>query len=194
MWYTKTSSKQEKAGAKAAKFVKLDRLNVTCVLLAVMGLALLGCNTMMDHISPAPVSPLVTEYVGYDVPEFMGFTTLYHVRHLDLMLDITHKMNQLKFIRAIEDDNLKHEFAAAYNSAAKLEGQTFQDIVVGSEGNPFSIAGLLATAAPGLMLGRAMKRKQDYSPEQVKKLTKDVEKRTRAKVLAEVSSTNEVTS
>jgi len=37
-----------------------------------------------------------------------------------------------------------------------------------------------------------MKRKQDYSPEEAKKLAKDVEKRTREKVLAEVKSTNEV--
>ena len=178
---------------KAVKFQRLDKLNVICIVLAMLGLALLGCNTAIDHVTPAPVSSIVTEYVGHNVPSWHGFTTLYNVRQLNLEIDIKHRVDQLKFIRLIEDDDLRHSFAKAYNDAAQAEGQTFQDVIVGSDNNPFSLAGLLATAAPGLMLGRAMKRKQDYSPEQVKKLAKDVEARTRAKVEAELKSANEVT-
>jgi len=177
---------------KAVKFVKLDKMNVTCAVLAILGLALLGCNTAMDHITPAPVSPVVTDYLETEVPQVWGFTSLYHVRHMNIQIKLQHQLRQLENIRRIEDEKLRHSFAKAYNEAAKREGQTIQDIVVGSEGNPFSIAGLLATAAPGLLIGRAMKRKQDYSPEEAKKLAKDVEKRTREKVLAEVKSTNEV--
>ncbi|MCP4994042.1 MAG: hypothetical protein GY934_09720 [Gammaproteobacteria bacterium] len=188
----KLNVRDNQAPKKAAKFVKLDKMNVTCVVLAVLGIALLGCNTMMDHVTPAPVSDIVTDYVGIDVPKVLGFTSLYNVNQLKLRIDIMHQTERLKYLRNIEDDNLRHSFAKAYNEAARLEGQSFQDVVVGSEGNPFSIAGLLATAAPGLLIGRSLKRKQDYSPEEVKKLTRKVEERTKAKVIAEMKSNPEV--
>jgi len=193
MWYTKTSLKPVEPGKKAAKLVKLDKVNVTCVLLFIMGVALLGCNTAIDRITPAPVNPVVTDYLEIEVPQVWGFTSLYHVRHMDIQIKLAHQLRQLENIRRIEDEKLRHSFAKAYNAAAKLEGQTIQDIVVGSEGNPFSVAGLLAMAAPGLMIGKAMKRKQDYSPAQVKKLAQDIEKRTREKVQAEAKTTDEVT-
>lgn len=174
------------APIKPVKFQKLDKLNVTMVLCAILGVALLGCNTAIDRITPAPVDKLVTDYVGEEVPTFLGFTSLYYVNHLKLRINIKHQLQQLKAYRMIEDDKLRHSFAKAYNDAAQVEGQTIQDIVVGDETNPFSVAGLLATAAPGLLIGRAMKRKQDYSPEQVKKLAKDVEERTKANMLAEM--------
>lgn len=164
---------------------RLDFLTILCILLTIFGIGLLGCNTALDHVTPAAIDSVVTDYVQKDIPSWMGFTTLYHVKHLDIQIDLTHRTNQMKFIRLIEDDDLQHSFAKAYNDSSKAEGQALQDMVVGSEGNPFSIAGLLAAAAPGLLIGRAMKRKQDYSPDQIKKLAKDVEERTRAKVLAE---------
>jgi hypothetical protein len=184
MYCTKVTDEQAER-IKPGNFVKLDKMNVMLVVFTILGVALLGCNTMLDRFTPAPVDSVVTDYIDANVPTFMGFTTLYYVRHMEIQIRLQHQVRQMAFIRMIEDDNLKHSFAKSYNDASKLEGQTIQDIVVGSEGNPFSIAGLLATAAPGLLVGRALKRKQDYTPEQVKKLAKDVEERTIAKLKLE---------
>lgn len=175
------------SGKKITQIVNLDKTNVLCVLLFIVGLSLLGCNTLIDHVTPAPVSPLVTEYLDVNVPTVWGFTSLYHVRQMELRIDLAHKTRTLAMIRKIEDEDIRHSFAEAYNDAAKVEGQTIQDIVVGSEGNPFSVAGMLTMAAPGLMAGRAMKRKQDYSPEGAKKLAKEVEKRTEERIRKEIS-------
>jgi hypothetical protein len=183
---TSSSSQSDNAPKKVAKIVSLDKTNVLCVLLCILGVSLLGCNTLLDHITPAPVDPLVTEYLDVNVPQIWGFTSLYYTRHLGLRIDLQHQIRSLRLIREIEDEDLRHAYAKAYNDAANSEGQTIQDIVVGSESNPFSVAGLLATAAPGLLIGRAMKRKQDYSPEEAKKLADDVEKRTEERVRKEI--------
>ena len=183
-----SKSENPDKGKKVTKFVKLDKMNVTCVVLCILGLSLLGCNTLIDHITPSPIDPIVTEYLDVNVPSFWGFTSLYNTRHLDLRINIAHKTRTLAAIREIEDEKIRHSFAKSYNDAAISEGQTIQDIVVGSEGNLFSIAGLLATAAPGLLIGRSMKRKQDYSPEEVKKLADGVQKRTEERVRAEIAA------
>lgn len=172
---------------KPVKFKRLDWKNVVLALLACMGFALLGCNTLIDHFTPTAYDPLVGDFLELkdeDVPQFMGFTSLYLANHMKIWANIKHRDDNLKLLRKAEDNHLAHSDVIGYLRAAIDEAEEFQNIIVGSENNPFSVAGLLACAVPGLMAGRAMKRKNDYSPEEAKKLAKEVEKRTEARVQA----------
>ena len=170
---------------KPTKFKKVDWVNVTLTLMLLFGLTLLGCNTVIDHVTPAPIDPIVEDYVEYKVPKKLGFTSLYYIRQMQLRASIKHRTQQLIALRTMQDDKLQYADAINYLNASEAESQTIQDLIIGSENSPFSVAGLLAGLAPGLMVGRAMKRKQDYSPEEVKKLADAVEKRAIDKVMRE---------
>jgi len=171
---------------KPGKFKKIDWVNVLLVVVCLLSFAVMGCATMMDHVSPCAIDPMVTDYVDANIPTFWGFTTLYHAKHVALRVEIKHRTQQLIYTRMLQDDDLSYDDARAYAKTAIAEGQAFQEVVVGSEESPFSLMGMLAAGAPALMLGRAMKRKQDYTPDDVKKLAKDVEKRTEDRIRKEI--------
>lgn len=166
------------------KTFKVDWGNITLVIVTLCCIAVLGCGTLLDHATPAAVDRSVTDYVGQEVPSKFGFTSLYFARQLEMRANIKHRTDQLKLLRLAQDDDLYYADAIKYIQGSIAESQAIQDIVVGSEGNPFSIMGLMAGIAPGLMVGRAMKRKGDLDPVEAKKFADDVEQRTIQKVNA----------
>jgi len=169
-------------------FKPVDWANVGLVLVMVIALTVLGCSTLMNHVTPAAIDKSVTDYVGQEVPSKFGFTSLYFAKQLEMRANIKHRTDQLKLLRLAQDDDLYYADAIQYIQGSIAESQAIQDMVVGSEGNPFSLMGLLAGMAPGLMVGRAMKRKGDLSPEEAKTFANDVERRTIAKTKPEESA------
>ena len=177
---------------KPGKFKKVDWTNVLLVVVCLFAFAILGCGTLTDHVMPCAIDARVTDYVDVNVPTVWGFTSLYHAKDVAMRIEVQHRTQQLVHYRALQDDDLLHSDAAQSARVAIAEGKVFKDIVVGSEDSPVSLMGMLAGGAPALLLGRAMKRKQDFSTEDVKKFAKKVEARTREKVAAETQVVNVV--
>ena len=149
---------------------KINWGNIALILAALFAFTVLGCGTLIDHLTPAAIDKSVTDYVKQSVPSKWGFTSLYFARQLEMRANILHRTDQLKLLRLAQDDDLYYADAIQYIQGSISEAQAIQDVVVGSEGSPFSLMGIMAGLAPGLMVGRAMKRKGDLSPDEAKKM------------------------
>ena len=140
----------------------IEKILMTLCLLAI---AAIGCGSLMDNITPASIDPIAA---NYGEVKLEGITTLKDARQVQVGVTIKHRNVQTELNRLIEDDNFEHGVANQFINSSINEAEAFQDIIVGSPENPYSLLGLLAPLGFGTLIGKNyLKRKGDFSPEEV---------------------------
>lgn len=143
-------------------------ITIVCVLL----LAVVGC-ALIDEVVPAKVHKRSSDYaqVEPEVSEgLLGYDSLAGAKRVKTEIVVNHRDTQIALRRAIEDDNLAYKDAEGFIDATIAQGEYLRDLVVGSEDNPFSVLGLIASlgfGGAGVAIGRKyLKRPGDYSPQE----------------------------
>ena len=140
--------------------------NVLLIMAAIVILGIIGCRSLLDEVTPAAVNQRILDYSGV---EDVGFPTLADVKRIKTEVVINHRDTQSNLKRLAEDEVLAHKDALSFIDASIAEATYIQNLVVGGDGNPISILGLLAPLGIGTALGRRYFTKPgDYKPEEVK--------------------------
>jgi hypothetical protein len=125
---------------------------------------------MLDEVTPTIVEDQPFEYVGKTVPHNFfsrNLVSLAQAKALEDGIVIDHRNNQMEHLRALEDDKYAHDAALGFVQASIKASEQFQQTMVGSEGNPLSLMGLIGMTGLGGFIGRQYFRKPgDFSPEQ----------------------------
>lgn len=138
------------------------------VILCVFSIGVLGCNEMLDRFTPATISGISAVYSEIEVPVVLeDVGTLRDAKKVRSGVIIKHRTEQLDLLRLAQDDELAFKDAIGFIETSISAAQALQDLVVGSEGQPFSILGILAGVTGGAAAGKMLKRKQDFSPQEV---------------------------
>jgi len=144
--------------------MKSKILNTTIILLCVILLACVGCDSVMDRLTPASVPQYAPAYVGGEPQD------IYSLHDLKIMQDdilITHRVNQIDLKRLAEDDKYAYQDAIGFIDVAIKEAETFKEKIVGDDNNPLSVSGLLFMLTGGLVGRSFFRRPGDYTPEEV---------------------------
>jgi hypothetical protein len=143
------------------------KVNYGLLFVCIVSLAIIGCGSMLDRLTPANPPKLALSYVGKD-PNSTWFS-LYAARELQDDIVVKHRVCQTQLIRIAEDDKSAYQDAKKLIESSIKEAENLQNVVVGSEAQPFSLLGILAGATGGLSIGGAfIKRKGDISPDEAK--------------------------
>ena len=142
-----------------------DFKNIALVLLTVVCVAVIGCRSMLDTVTPAQMPKTVASYLGD--PDEAGLTNLNNLRETRTEIIIKHRTEQRDLRRDAEDDLVAYQDAIGFIDTNIRDSQTLQNVVVGGAEQPFSLLGVLAGLTGGAAIGRAMKRKGDYTAEEV---------------------------
>lgn len=143
--------------------------NISWFLVAVciVSLVLISCRSVLDGITPANINDRSLDYAEVDLNSLGLIPSLADAKRVRTEIVIGHRDVQLDLKRLAQDDKLYYQDALGFIDASIAESQYVQDIVIGSEDQPFSLLGILAGLTGGAAIGKAMKRKGDYSPEEV---------------------------
>ena len=152
-----------------------DFKNLFLVLIMVACLVVMGCGSILNMVTPGVMPKPTADYLGD--PNTVGITTLDKLVEAKTDVIVKHRRAQTDLLREAQDDEVGYKDAIGFIETNIDESRVVQDIVVGSEDQPFSVLGILAGFAGGAAIGRALKRKGDYTPEEV-----EVEVGKRAKV------------
>jgi hypothetical protein len=139
------------------------------LLICIVCLAIVSCRSLIDEITPAIVENQVFEYVG-EMPPHNFFSrnlvSLAEAKALEDGIVLVHRDAQVEHLRAIEDNEYYHDVALGHIQGSITESEKFQQAVVGSESNPFSLLGLLGIGGLSGFVGKQYFRKPgDFSPE-----------------------------
>ena len=131
-------------------------VSLLLVLGVVVCVGVMGCSDMMDAVTPCRIPKKTQEYLGIDKP----ITSLLDARDLALDVDIQHHWAQTAALRFIEDDSIKYEYAKEIR-ASIVSSKEFQDAIIGSPDQPFSVTGILAGAGLLGVGARFLPRKRE---------------------------------
>ena len=134
------------------------------LMIGLICLAVIGCESMLDELTPSIVDSRSREYIGEE--PVRKITTLAKAREMRKDIGIKHRDYLLELRRDIEDDENAYQDALLIDARIE-ESERWQNIVVGSAGNPMSLMGILAGTSLGGLVGSKMKRKGDLSPKEV---------------------------
>ena len=140
---------------------------ILLALLFVVSVAVLGCSSMLDAVTPAYVPKSASLYV--DPCDGHVITTLLLAKELRTEIGHKHRDSQTDLRRKAEDDTVRYADTIAYTDYAISQSQMFQDAVVGSDTNGIGLAQLLAGFAPGAALGLFLRKPGDKTPEQIER-------------------------
>ena len=154
-----------------------DRKNILLVVACVICLAVISCRSMMDRFTPCTVTEQSYEYVHGSLDGFKEIDSLHNAKKLRNEIVIKHRTEQIGYLREAEDDNNANSDAIGFITGNIKEAEYFQGVIVGSEDQPFSLLGILAGFTGGAAIGRALKRKGDYSPEEVEAVVAKAKRR-----------------
>lgn len=143
-----------------------DKKNLLLVLLTVVCVAVIGCNSMLDGITPGMRHPLSAHYQGD--PNSAGLTSLGKLKEDRTTIIVKHRSEQIELKRSAKDDKLAYQDAIGFIDRNIEESQIMQDLIVGAPDQPFSLLGVLAGFTGGAAIGRALKRKGDKDEDEVK--------------------------
>ena len=147
----------------------MDLKNILLILVCLISIAGVSCGGFIDRITPCEVTEQSMTYADREFPP-LGIMTLHEAKQIRERIRIKHRVTQLSLKRLAQDDKLGNDDAIKFIDSNIVASESFQDTVVGSIDNPMSIMGLLGVGSVSLMAGRLMKRKNDYSPAEVKDL------------------------
>jgi hypothetical protein len=154
-----------------------DRKNILLVTACVICLAVISCRSLLDRVTPCTVTEQSYEYVNESLDGFKEIDSLHNVKKLHNEILIGHRTKQIDLKRLAEDDEFDYSDAIGFIDANIKESEYLQDIIIGSEDQPFSLLGILAGFTGGAAIGRALKRKGDYSPEEVEAVVAKAKRR-----------------
>lgn len=150
------------------KETKMKNVSWLLVVVCVLSLAVLGCNEMLDRLTPATIAEISADYSDIEVPVILeDIGSLRDARKVRDAIIIKHRTEQLDLMRLAQDDEFAYADAIGFMKTSIAAAERLQDLIVGSEGEPFSILGILAGVTGGAAIGKALKRKGDYSPAEV---------------------------
>jgi len=147
----------------------MDLKNILLILVCLISIAGVSCGGFIDRITPCEVTEQSMTYADRDFPP-LGIMTLHEAKQIRERITIKYRVEQLSLKRLAQDSKFAHGDAIKFIDNNITASETFQETVVGSVDNPMSIMGLLGVGSVSLMAGRLMKRKNDYSPAEVKDL------------------------
>jgi len=154
-----------------------NKLNWLLGTACILCLALISCRSMMDRVTPCTQTEQSYEYVYGSLDGFKEIDSLHNVKKLHNEIVIKYRTSQINFLRLAEDDELAHDDAIGFIKANIKEAEYFQGIIVGSEDQPLSLIGILAGFTGGAAIGRALKRKGDYSPAEMEEVVAKAKRR-----------------
>ena len=154
-----------------------DKKNLLLALACAICLAIISCRSMMDRFTPCTVTEQSYEYGHGSLDGFREIDSLHNVKKLYNKTVIKHRTEQIGYLRAAEDDDYASTDAIGFITGNIKEAEYLQGVIVGSEDQPFSLLGILAGFTGGAAIGRALKRKGDYSPEEVETVVAKAKRR-----------------
>lgn len=157
---------------------KQNKLNWLLGVACVICLALISCRSMMDRVTPCTVTEQSYEYVEGSLDGFKEIDSLHNVKKLHNKIVIDHRTSQIDLKRLAEDDELAYSDAIGFIDANIKEAEYLQGIIVGSEDQPLSLIGILAGFTGGAAIGRALKRRGDYSPAEMEEVVAKAKRRS----------------
>lgn len=140
-------------------------LNTLLILICVVGIAITGCDSLVDRAIPADVSSHSATYAGQDPNHLYN---LHEAKRLRDNIVIRHRNEQLDLKRLSEDDTYSYQDATGFIETAITEAEQFKETVVGNDNNPLSVSGLLFMLTGGLVGRSFFKRPGDLSPDEAK--------------------------
>jgi len=154
-----------------------DKKNYLLVVACVLCLAIISCRSMMDRFTPCTQTEQSYEYVHGSLDGFKEIDSLHNVKKLRTEIVIKHRTDQIGYLRAAEDDDFANSDAIGFITGNIEEAEYLQGVIVGSGDQPFSLLGILAGFTGGAAIGRALKRKGDYSPTEVEEVVAKAKRR-----------------
>lgn len=154
-----------------------DKKNILLVVACVICLAVISCQSAMDRFTPCPVTEQSYEYVHGSLDGYKEIDSLHNVKKLRDKAIIKHRRSLLDLKRALEDEGYEYDDAIGMIQAYVKESQALQDLIIGGEGQDFSVMGILLGLTGGAAIGRALKRKGDYSPDEVEAVVAKAKRR-----------------
>lgn len=145
--------------------------SVLIVIAAIVVIGVLGCNTLVDKLTPADINKRAIDYAKIDVSGEL-YPNLLEARRIKDEVILKHRDTQLDLKRLAEDDQITYADALAFMNNSINDAESLQALLVGDASQPLSILGLLAPLGIGTLLGqRFLKRPGDKSPAEVAILT-----------------------
>ena len=141
-----------------------DKKNLLLALACIVCLAIISCRSMMDRFTPCTQTEQSYEYVHGSLDGFKEIDSLHNVKKLRTEIIIKHRTAQIDYLRAAEDDDFANSDAIGFITGNIKEAEYLQGVIVGSEDQPFSLLGILAGMSGGTIIGKMLKRKQDFDP------------------------------
>jgi len=154
-----------------------DKKNILLVVVCIICLAIISCRTVMDRVTPCEVSEQTYEFVTGSLDGYKEVTSLYDVKKLRNKMIIQHRTSLVDLMRMIEDENYAYGDARDSIMAEIKAAQELQELVIGGPDTDFSLLGILAGFTGGAAIGRALKRKGDYSPTEVEEVVAKAKRR-----------------
>jgi len=154
-----------------------DKKNILLVVVCIICLAIISCRTVMDRVTPCEVSEQTYEFVTGSLDGYKEVTSLYDVKKLRNKMIIQHRTSLVDLMRMIEDENYAYGDARDSILAEIKAAQELQELVIGGPDTDFSLLGILAGFTGGAAIGRALKRKGDYSPTEVEEVVAKAKRR-----------------
>ena len=138
------------------------------VILCILSVGILGCNEMLDRFTPSVIPEISADYSEVDVSVVLeDIGTLRDAKKVRTNIVVKHRTEQLDLLRLAQDDDLAFKDAIGFIETSISAAEALQDLIVGSEGQPFSLLGVLAGITGGAAVGKMLKRKGDFSPDEV---------------------------
>ena len=151
--------------------------NCLCVLLIVISVVLMGCSSLLDHVTPAWPDSEIEEYLTAPIvpgdenycqqedlkaTPVMPYTTLADVKKQRRMIGYKHEDRQQCFKDALRDD--KVSYGRTFESIVRSieDAQSLQDNVehgFGGIGGPAIIGMAVLVGWPGIVASRVMSAK-----------------------------------
>lgn len=139
------------------------------IILCILCLGIIGCESFMARFTPAdmPQESVIYSEITPEPATIVGVGTLRSAQNVKNKIIVKHRTVQLDLLRMAQDDTLAYQDAIGFIQQSIKAAQALQDLVIGSEGQPFSLLGLLAGFTGGAAIGKALKRKGDLDPTEV---------------------------
>ena len=140
------------------------KVNWIILVVGILALIVVGCNSYLDRLTPAEAPKFTLEYLGGDpAPPWYSLHDAREDRTDTIRL---HRDEQKNLLRLAEDDELAFQDAIGFINTSIEDAESFQKLLVGSAEQPISILGMLAGLGIGFPVGKMLKRRGDYSPEE----------------------------
>lgn len=146
----------------------LNRLIITLV--GAFIIALIGCSSMQDVITPAYIEPEAISYADMnDVPSFMPWTSLWDLKRIEQRMNFNHTVKQIVCDRMKEDDTLGYNFLKGAVAQSIKDAEEFKSTIFSPEG---PIGMLLPMVLGGTFGALVIKRPGDKTKKQVEEVLK----------------------